>query len=53
MRTRLLQSLQMLLSESEMGEVFKVMLLTKNLSAELTDALHAGGFASGDRCGSL
>lgn len=52
-RTKLLQSLQMLLSESEMGEVFKVMLLTKNLPAELTNELHAGGFASGDRCGSL
>ncbi len=52
-RTKLLQSLQMLLSESEMGEVFKVMLLTKNLSAELTDELHAGGFASGDRRGGL
>ncbi len=52
-RTKRLQSLQMLLSESEMGEVFKVMLLTKNLSAELRDELHSGGFASGDRRGSL
>lgn len=53
MRTKLLQSLQMLLSESEMGEVFKVMLLTKNLPTELNEELHDLGFAVGDRCDSL
>lgn len=52
-RTKLLQSLQMLLSESEMGEVFKVMLLTKNLPVDLANQLHEIGFAAGDRCNSL
>ena len=53
LRTKLLQSLQVLLSESEMGEVFKVMLLTKNLPADLAEQLHATGFALGDRHTSL
>jgi SAM-dependent MidA family methyltransferase len=52
-RTRLLQSLQMLLSESEMGEVFKVMLLTKELPSDVETALVDSGFASGDRRASL
>lgn len=52
-RTRLLQSLQTLLSESEMGEVFKVMLLTKGLPREVSTALADLGFRSGDRQASL
>jgi SAM-dependent MidA family methyltransferase len=48
-QTRLAQSLQMLLLESEMGEVFKVMLLTKNLSSEKIAELTSFGFESGDR----
>jgi SAM-dependent MidA family methyltransferase len=52
-KTRLLQSLQMLLSESEMGEVFKVMLLTKQLSADVSASLYNAGFITGDRRDSL
>lgn len=52
-RVRLLQSLQMVLSESEMGEVFKVMLLTKGLPTFVTHALQATGFRDGDRCEEL
>lgn len=48
-RTKRLQSLQMLMSESEMGEVFKVMLLSKNLSETVIAALIRNGFAEGDR----
>jgi SAM-dependent MidA family methyltransferase len=48
-RVALLQTLQTLLSESEMGEVFKVMLLTKGLAPELQEALMQAGFAEGDR----
>ncbi len=52
-QTRLTQSLQMLLLESEMGEVFKVMLLTKNLSSEKIADLTSFGFESGDRRAAL
>lgn len=54
-RSRVLisQSLQKLLNESEMGEVFKVMLLTKGLSESVRSALYARGFAGGDRLASL
>ena len=52
-RTKIAQSLQMLLSESEMGEVFKVMLLTKGLSTETAESLFARGFADGNRLASL
>lgn len=54
-RSRVLisQSLQKLLNESEMGEVFKVMLLTKGLSEPARDALYAEGFSGGDRLASL
>jgi len=48
-RIGLLQTLQTLLSESEMGEVFKVMLLTKGLSEEARQALTQAGFSEGDR----
>lgn len=47
------QSLQKLLTESEMGEVFKVMLLTKGLSDSLRNTLYLEGFAGGDRLASL
>jgi SAM-dependent MidA family methyltransferase len=47
------QSLQKLLTESEMGEVFKVMLLTKGLTSEIRNALYSQGFAGGDRLASL
>jgi hypothetical protein len=43
----------MLLLESEMGEVFKVMLLTKNLSSEKIADLTSFGFESGDRRAAL
>ena len=54
-RSRVLisQSLQKLLNESEMGEVFKVMLLTKGLSESARYALYSAGFAGGDRLASL
>lgn len=52
-RVRMSQSLQKLLVESEMGEVFKVMLLSKGLPPSVSHALHEGGFAAGDRCASL
>lgn len=52
-KTRLLQSLQTLMSESEMGEVFKVLLLTKGLDESQRQALIQGGFAQGDRLGSI
>lgn len=52
-RARLAQSLHMLLSESEMGEVFKVMLLTKGLSTATVDSLIAHGFTDGSRLASL
>lgn len=48
-RARLTQSLQMLMAESEMGEVFKVMLLAKGLDQATSQALFARGFAAGDR----
>lgn len=52
-RVRISQSLQKLLTESEMGEVFKVMLLSKGLSESARDALCSRGFALGDRLASL
>ena len=52
-RTKLAQSLQMLLLESEMGEVFKVMLLTKNLAPDQIKGIVDLGFASGDRLAGL
>jgi SAM-dependent MidA family methyltransferase len=52
-RARLTQSLQTLLSESEMGEAFKVMLLAKGLSPATSDALAELGFADGNRLEAL
>ncbi len=52
-RARLLHQLQMLVSESEMGEVFKVLLLTKGLETQSLTALTDPAFASGDRLASL
>ncbi len=52
-RVLLSQSLQKLLVESEMGEVFKVMLLSKGLPDSVRAALYEGGFAAGDRCACL
>jgi SAM-dependent MidA family methyltransferase len=52
-RARLTQSLQMLLSESEMGETFKVMLLAKGLSPATSHAITELGFADGNRLEAL
>jgi SAM-dependent MidA family methyltransferase len=52
-RIAISQSLQRLLTESEMGEVFKVMLLTKGLSDTVREDLYRQGFAGGDRLASL
>lgn len=52
-RYRALQSLQTLMMESEMGEVFKCLLLTKGLSPEGQAALRDLGFSGGDRRESL
>lgn len=52
-RAQLLSSLQNLMSESAMGEVFKVLLLTKRLDQASRDALIQGGFAQGDRLASI
>jgi SAM-dependent MidA family methyltransferase len=49
----LMQSLQTLITESEMGETFKVLLLTKGLPAAVEDELFQAGFASGDRIESV
>lgn len=51
-RARLLQGVHMMLMESEMGEVFKVMLLTKNLPPATHEHLRAA-FETGDRRESL
>ena len=51
-RARLLQGVHMMLMESEMGEVFKVMLLTKNLPSATHEHLRAA-FETGDRRESL
>jgi len=48
-RTRLLHQLQQLLSEAAMGEVFKVMLLTRGLDDTTRDALRTSAFEEGDR----
>jgi SAM-dependent MidA family methyltransferase len=52
-RAQLLQQLQMLVSESEMGEVFKVLLLTKELQDEVRASLITPAFAEGDRLASV
>lgn len=50
-RTRHQQALHQLLSEPEMGERFKVMLLTKNLDSARRQTLIEKGFLAGDRLG--
>jgi SAM-dependent MidA family methyltransferase len=52
-RTLISQALQKLLAESEMGEVFKVMLLTKGLARAVRHSLYDHGFSHGDRLASL
>lgn len=52
-RAKLAQSLQILLSESDMGELFKVMLLTKGISRQTCEALMERGFADGNRLANL
>jgi SAM-dependent MidA family methyltransferase len=52
-RAQLLQQLQMLVSESEMGEVFKVLLLTKGLQDEALASLITPAFTEGDRLASV
>ena len=52
-KTKLLTALHHLISESEMGEVFKVLLLTKQLDDDCRRALIEGGFAQGDRLDSI
>jgi SAM-dependent MidA family methyltransferase len=52
-KTKMLQALQTLVSESEMGEVFKVMLLTKNIPEDTVEKLIDPAFATGDRLASL
>ena len=52
-KTTLLSALHRLMSESEMGEVFKVLLLTKQLDDGCRQALVQGGFVDGDRLGSI
>jgi SAM-dependent MidA family methyltransferase len=49
----LMRHLQTLITESEMGEQFKVILLTKNLDDEVVSRLITSGFAAGDRLESL
>jgi SAM-dependent MidA family methyltransferase len=48
-RVRLTQSLQTLLSETDMGEVFKVMLLSKNLDGQVLSRLAGEGDRHGCR----
>jgi hypothetical protein len=43
----------MLVSESEMGEVFKVLLLTKGLQDEALASLITPAFTEGDRLASV
>lgn len=52
-RVQLLQQLQMLVSESEMGEVFKVLLLTKGLQDKVRASLITPAFAEGNRLASV
>ncbi|MFZ9345515.1 MAG: class I SAM-dependent methyltransferase [Burkholderiaceae bacterium] len=52
-KAKQLQSLQTMMLESEMGEVFKVMLLTKDLPASQIEALMDCGFQRSDRSASL
>jgi SAM-dependent MidA family methyltransferase len=52
-RVQLLQQLQMLVLESEMGEVFKVLLLTKGLQDDVRASLITPAFAEGDRLASV
>jgi SAM-dependent MidA family methyltransferase len=52
-RVQLLQQLQMLVSESEMGEVFKVLLLTKGLQDKVRAPLITPAFAEGNRLASV
>ena len=52
-KARRLQSLQTMMLESEMGEVFKVMLLIKDLPPSQVEALMDCGFQLSDRSASL
>lgn len=52
-RVRLMHAIQQLLSEAEMGEVFKVMLLAKNPPADQLENLVNHGFLTGSRLDSL
>ena len=52
-RIMISQSLQKLLTESEMGELFKVMLLTKGLPQQVRSTLQDQGFREGNRLASL
>lgn len=52
-RVRLTHELQRLLSEAEMGEVFKVMLLTKGLAETAVSHLVESGFSSASRLAQL
>ena len=52
-RITLMHQLQTLITESEMGEHFKVMLLMKNLQWSVSSELIASGFSAGDRLDSL
>lgn len=52
-QARLLQQLQMLVSEAEMGEVFKVLLLTKGLEEKILSGLIEPSFVESDRLADL
>ena len=52
-RAQLLQQLQMLVEESGMGELFKVLLLTKGLEDKVLSSLKVPAFAEGDRLSSI
>jgi SAM-dependent MidA family methyltransferase len=52
-RAETLQGLKTVLMESEMGEVFKVMLLTKHLPPVTRARLESAAFEAGDRRDSL
>ena len=48
-----MQQLQMLVSEAEMGEVFKVLLLIKGLEDKILSGLIEPSFVEGDRLAGL
>jgi SAM-dependent MidA family methyltransferase len=52
-QARLMQQLQMLVSEAEMGEVFKVLLLIKGLEDKILSGLIEPSFVEGDRLAGL